>query len=328
MRTWNTLDLGAVYRNNRPPSQSRKDAYTSETLDGPTMNGSDQLPPAQSLVEMIQGDLPTLSKAFGRIAVVLIEVPGKFMTWSIQEIAAAASVSEPSVIRFCRHYGYKGMPDFRIALAISLAEGNISSNRLFLEPTIDDKAFVNRELKLAIARKALELVDADRSFILDSGSTTQLFAQQLRTISGRTILTTGLNIVEALWGCNQHTIILPGGTLRFEAKALTGRLLESSLQTMRFDTVYFGADSINPELGLSTFNEEEAHQCVTMMAACQRVVVLVDSTKFRAPSLHRFCNIDQIDAIVTDSNVPDDVAAKLMDQGVNLLIANLNSSET
>ena len=96
---------------------------------------------------------------------------------------------------------------------------------------------------------------------------------------------------------------------------------------MRFDTVYFGADSIDPVLGLSTFNEGEALQCVSMMAACQRVVVLVDSTKFRAPSLHRFCNIDQIDAIVTDSNIPDDVAAKLREQGVNLLIASPTPAE-
>lgn len=47
-----------------------------------------------------------------------------------------------------------------------------------------------------------------------------------------------------------------------------------------------------------------------MMAACQRVIALVDSIKFRLPSLQRFCNIDQIDAIVTDSNIPDDVATK------------------
>ena len=293
----------------------------------PVVGAADPMTVRPSLVGMIHGDLAGLSKAFGRVAGVLIDVPAKFMTWSIQEIAAAAGVSEPSVVRFCRHYGFKGVPDFRIALAISLAEGSTSPNRLFLEPTIGDKAFVNRELKLAIAEKALELVAADRSLVLDSGSTTQLFARQLRAQSGRTILTTGLNIVEALWGCTQHTIMLPGGTLRFEAKALTGRLLDVTLQNMWFDTVYFGADSIDPVHGLSTFNEAEAHQCVSMMAACQRVVVLVDSTKFRAPRLHRFCNISQIEAIVTDSNIPDDVAAKLREQGVNLLIANPINAE-
>ena len=293
----------------------------------PIMDPAGLLTDRPSLVGVIQNDLPRLSKAFARVADVLIDVPAKFMTWSVQEIAVAAGVSEPSVVRFCLHYGFKGVPDFRIALAISLAEGSTSSNRLFLEPTIGDKAFVNRELKLAIAQKALDMVAADRSLILDSGSTTQLFARQLRTQSGRTILTTGLNVVEALWGCTQHTIILPGGTLRFEAKALTGRLLDVSLQNMRFDTVYFGADSIDPVHGLSTFNEAEAHQCASMMAACQRVVVLVDSTKFRAPRLHRFCNISQIEAIVTDSNIPDDVAAKLREQGVNLLIAKPLTAE-
>lgn len=321
------MKIAALTQPPSPPPE-KKPVAGSETVQSPIMNTSDQSASKPSLVSMIQGDLPSLSKAFARIAGVLIDVPGKFMTWSIQEIASAAGVSEPSVVRFCRRYGFKGMPDFRIALAISLAEGSTSSNRLFLEPTIGDKAFVNRELKLAIAQKALDLVAADRSLILDSGSTTQLFARQLRTHSGRTILTTGLNIVEVLWGCTQHTIMLPGGTLRFEAKALTGRLLEVSLQNMRFDTVYFGADSIDPVLGLSTFNEAEAHQCVSMMAACRRVVVLVDSTKFRAPSLHRFCSIDQIDAIVTDSNIPDDVAEKLREQGVNLLIANPAIAET
>jgi hypothetical protein len=36
------------------------------------------------------------------------------------------------------------------------------------------------------------------------------------------------------------------------------RFVEDSLQNMQFDTVYFGADSIDPMHGLSTFNEEEA----------------------------------------------------------------------
>jgi len=280
------------------------------------------------LVEKIRVDLPGLSRANGCVARLLIRAPNNFMNWPTKKIATEAGVSEPTVVRFCRYYGYKGIPDFRIALAISLAAANTGPNRIFLEPTVADKAFVNRDLKLSITRKALELLEPDRSIILDSGSTIQLFAHQLRKVSGRTILTTGLNIVEALWGCNQHTIILPGGTLRFDARALTGHLVETTLQTMRFDTVYFGADSVDPLLGLSTFNEEEARQSSAMLEVSRRIVVLVDSTKFRAPRLHRFCNIDRIDTIVTDHNIPSDVAQSLRDSGVNLLIVNSEESET
>ena len=278
------------------------------------------------LVAEIKADIPGLSRAYGSIANLLSDFPNRFMTSTIKEIASGAGVSEPTVIRFCRHYGFRGIPDFRIALAISLAGTSKAFNREFLEPTVADKAFVNRDLKLAIAGKALELIEADRSIILDSGSTTQLFAQRLRTAPARTILTTGLNIVETLWGCNQHTIILPGGTLRFEARALTGNLVEATLKNMRFDTVYFGADSVDLELGLSTFNAEEAHQTSVMMEVSRRIVALVDSTKFQTPSLHRFCGLDRIDTIVTDANISGDVAAQLRDRGVNLLIADTEKS--
>jgi len=280
------------------------------------------------LVEKIRVNLPELSKANRCVAQLLIRAPNEFMNWPTKEIAAEAGVSEPTVIRFCRHYGFKGIPDFRIALAISLAAANTGANRIFLEPSVADKAFVNRNLKLSIAKKALELIASDRSIILDSGSTIQLFAQVLRNATGRTILTTGLNIVETLWGCNQHTIIMPGGTLRFEARALTGRLVETTLKTMRFDTAYFGADSIDPLSGLSTFNDEEARQSAAMMAVSRRIVVLVDSTKFRAPMLHQFCDIDRIDTIVIDDNIPKDVAQKIREAGVNLLIAESNESES
>ena len=197
------------------------------------------------------------------------------MTWSVQEISVAAGVSEPSVVRFCRHYGFDGVPDFRIALAMSLVAENATARGPFLEPTIADKTFVNRNMKLAVAKEAIKLIENDRSIILDSGSTIQFFAQNLRSLPGRTIMTTGLNILETLWGCRQHTIILPGGTVRFDARALTGRMVEQSLGNMRFDTVYFGADSIDPDEGLSTFNEDEAHQNAAMANASKRIVVLV-----------------------------------------------------
>lgn len=286
------------------------------------MNGIEHLPSKGSLIDRITAERPSLSRAFRCVADALIEAPGDFMVLSIQDFAAVAGVSEPSVTRFCRHFGFEGVPEFRIALAMSLATDTTAPRRPFLEPNITDKAFVQRGMKLAVTRKAAPLIESDQSLILDSGSTVQMFAQHLRTAAGRTILTTSLGIVETLWGCDQHRIILPGGTVRFEARALTGRMVEQSLENMRFDSVYFGADSVDPEQGLSTFNEEEAHQNAAMAQACQRIVVLVDSTKFKAPSLHRFCRIEDIDVIVTDHRVPGEIVASLVARGVTVMIAD------
>jgi len=270
-------------------------------------------PTAPTLIQSISLGLGGYNKAFQLVGAYLLASPEAFIREPLQEIARAAGVSEPTVLRFCRQFGFKGLPDFRIALAMSLAR---EAQGAFIDPGVTDKAVVNLAAKRAIARFALSLVGDDRSIIIDSGSTTQLFAENLRAAKPLVIMTTGLNIAEAFRGASQHTVMLPGGTVRFESNSLSGRMVESTLGGMRFDTIYLGADAIDPLLGLSTFNEAEAHQNAAMVAASQRVIVLADSTKFRAPALHRICEPDRIHAVITDTGLADDTAALLIQHGV------------
>lgn len=268
----------------------------------------------QSLVEKVAADLPQLNKSFRLVGKYLVSDPEGFMQRPLQELASTAGVSEPSVVRFCRHYGFKGVPDFRIALAMSLAQSAQQST--FLEPHIGDKAVVNLAQKQGIAQAARTYADNDESMIIDSGSTAELFAATLRDAGRKVILTTALNIADSLRGATQHTIILPGGELRHESRSLTGRMVEASIANMNFDTIYLGADAIDVETGLSTFNGDEAHQNSAMIEVARRVVVMADSTKFRAPRLHRICAIDRIHTIITDTGLPDDIASALEERGV------------
>lgn len=273
-------------------------------------------PTAPTLIQSISLGLGGYNKAFQLVGTYLLASPEAFIREPLQEIARAAGVSEPTVLRFCRQFGFKGLPDFRIALAMSLARE--AGRSAFIDPGVTDKAVVNLGAKRAIARFALSLVGDDRSIIIDSGSTTQLFAENLRAAPGLVIMTTGLNIAEAFRGASQHTVMLPGGTVRFESNSLSGRMVESTLGGMRFDTIYLGADAIDPVLGLSTFNEAEAHQNAAMVAVSQRVIVLADSTKFRAPALHRICEPDRIHAVITDTGLSDETAALLEQHGVTV----------
>lgn len=276
-----------------------------------------------TLIDRIRAHVDTSSAAFQRISTYLLASPAAFMHKSLQDIASASEVSEPTVLRYCRHYGYKGVPDFRIALAMSLVE--LSKPRLtaqdFIEPQLDDKALVNRGAKLAIAQEAIKLLGTDRSVLLDSGSTTAAFAHELANAHALSIMTTGLNIVNVLTRARQHTLMLPAGVLRHESKSLGGRMVEGSLQSMRFDVGFFGADSIDIELGISTFNENEAHQSAVMMATCKRVIVLADASKFTSPSLHRICTLERIDTIVTDASLDASLAQAVTSRGPRVLLA-------
>jgi DeoR family galactitol utilization operon repressor len=128
-------------------------------------------------------------------------------------------------------------------------------------------------------------------------------------------MTTGLNVVNALARSTQHTLMLPGGTLRAESMSIGGRGIETALAGMIFDTAYLAADSIDPDLGLSTFREDEAHLNAAMAAASRRLIILADSSKFRAPALHNFHEIENIHAIVTDSGATDAIVQRIEARG-------------
>jgi DeoR family transcriptional regulator, aga operon transcriptional repressor len=276
-----------------------------------------------SLIERIEETRSHGSASFRKIADFIVTRPEVFMEKTVRELAQATQVSEPTLIRFCRHYGCSGIPDFRIQLAMGLAWRNASTQSEFFEPSIDDKNLVNRHVKKLIADRAAMLARDDACVILDSGSTVELMSEGLRDAKSMTVLTTGLNLVQALRRSTQHKIILPGGTFRPESMSLVGRAVESFIGTMHFDTAYIGCDSIDPVNGLSTFNEDEAHQTAAMIAASDRVVVLADSSKFRSPALHRICAINQIDIVISDACLLTETREAILAQGVELVCVEL-----
>ena len=280
----------------------------------------DAAPAAQrapgDLLDRIRSDMAHLSKAFGRIAKYLVADPDSFMHAPLRTIAAGAGVSEPSIVRYCKSYGCKGVPEFRIELAKSLARELPEFRLNLIAPNISDREQVNVSKKRSIARYAAGLIERERAIIIDSGSTLRTFATQLGEARGLSILTADLEVVNLLSRYKQHEVILPAGTIRYDSMTVGGRFIERFLAELHFDTFFLGADSIDVRLGLSTFNEEEAQKNAAMIRASDRVVVLADSSKFGTPSLHRICDIRKVNVIVTDTDVDPALVQQLEGLGI------------
>lgn len=78
---------------------------------------------AHDLLERLRERLEELNRSERKVANVILNDPAAATSLSIASLAQAASVSEPTVNRFCRNFGAKGYPDFKIKLAQSLAGG-------------------------------------------------------------------------------------------------------------------------------------------------------------------------------------------------------------
>jgi RpiR family transcriptional regulator, carbohydrate utilization regulator len=73
-------------------------------------------PQAGALIRL-RGLYPSLKSALQKVANVILQQPEMAIYASVNEVAAAAGVSEATVMRFCRTLGFKGFQDFKIALA-------------------------------------------------------------------------------------------------------------------------------------------------------------------------------------------------------------------
>ena len=63
-----------------------------------------------TLIQSISLGLGGYNKAFQLVGTYLLASPEAFIREPLQEIARAAGVSEPTVLRFCRQFGFKGLP--------------------------------------------------------------------------------------------------------------------------------------------------------------------------------------------------------------------------
>ena len=273
-------------------------------------------PPAD-LVAAIADIRPTLSRKLDAIAAHALDAPERFIRNTSREICAELNTSEPTLIKFCQLFGYAGLSDFRIDLALALARPGRRAG--FVEPLAGDRRRVNLAAKQRIARRAADLVSGDASLLIDNGSTAEIFATALDTVPALTIMTTGLWVAQNALAHGRHTVMLTGGRIRPNAMSMAGRMVEASIGTMHFDTFVMSADSVDPEQGLSTFQEDEAHNTRRMVEAARRVIVLADRTKILKPSLHRICDMGRVDTFVTDLEPGDPLIATIEAQGVTVL---------
>jgi len=116
---------------------------------------------AHDLIDRLRQRLEELNRSERKVANVILEDPGLATSLSIASLAQAASVSEPTVNRFCRNFGAKGFPDFKIKLAQSLAGGTPYVTRA-VEPSDSANQYTDKIFDATIAA----LDEADRKSVV------------------------------------------------------------------------------------------------------------------------------------------------------------------
>lgn len=174
--------------------------------------------------------------------------------------------------------------------------------------------------KKRIAIEAARLVKEGDTVILDSGSTTKLLAEQLAGMRNIAVITNNLPAAAILSENKDITLVVCGGTVRHKTASLHGNIAEYALRDVSANLMFVGADGLDAESGITTFNEGFAISAV-MAAASRQVVVITDSSKFGRKGFNQVLSLDKIDTVITDEAAPAEALAGLRKKGKHVIVA-------
>lgn len=184
---------------------------------------------------------------------------------------------------------------------------------------IDDKALLASEEKSNIGKVAASLIEAEDSILLASGTTVHALANEIRTDAHITVITSSLKVSCILANLPNCDIIQLGGSLRSSSLSVVGDDALNTLDNFSCTKLFLGVDGVDLSYGLTTTNAMEAVLNKKMIEVAQKVIVLCDSTKFGRRGFSKICNIEQVDQIITDSNLSTVVEGELRDLGIEVV---------
>ncbi|MDO5504461.1 MAG: DeoR/GlpR family DNA-binding transcription regulator [Actinomycetia bacterium] len=199
--------------------------------------------------------------------------------------------------------------------------GAIPVDRLEVEPTLAARTTRLTAQKRRIAQRALEELPGEGAIILDSGSTTLAVADLLPAETALTVLTNSVTAAARLSTRPGINLYLIGGRIRGITEAAVGEWALSALRDITVDVAFLGTNGFSAARGLTTPDQSEALVKRAMVGAARRSIALADSTKSGDDHLHRFADLDDIDLLITDTDLDADVAAEITTLGPDVVLA-------
>lgn len=178
---------------------------------------------------------------------------------------------------------------------------------------------INAPQKRAIGKAAAGLCKQNEAIMIDGGSTTLQMCSHMEGLNLQ-VLTNSLHIVSALLPQSGTRILLPAGTVFREQNIILSAAGEESMPRFHAPKLFMGAAAVGPQ-GIMQADVVLVAAERRLIERADEVILLVDSSKFRGPSGHVVCGLEEVDVVVTDDKVTSAERKMVEKAGVKLVVA-------
>jgi len=226
-----------------------------------------------------------------------------------KDLAANMEVSEATVRRDLKALADNGQ--------VELVYGGATLRRPS-DYSFRSKGIRNVEGKRIIGRLAAELVGDDEQIFIDSGTTCFQMAPFLKRRRGLSIIVNSARLALEL-DAPGLSVILLGGQYRADRMDTVGSLTTKTLEQLYGYVAFIGADGLKMDMGPAAADSESASLYRLAVQNAREAVLLVDQSKFKAPSLFKIVDWDPISRLVTDAAPPPEWQDFLSGRGIEVI---------
>lgn len=175
--------------------------------------------------------------------------------------------------------------------------------------------------KVAIARKALELVSSGSVIGLDSSTTVLELGKILSQRENLTVVTNNLFIPAYLCQHPSLNLFLAGGAVYLAQNSTEGADTCRSISCFHYDAVFLSANAFDFAYGLSNLDFESVDSKVSFLSNADKCFVLLDSSKIGKHAGRIFLPPSRIDMVITDDSVTPEQVSQFRQAGIPLTVA-------
>lgn len=248
----------------------------------------------------------------------LIEIIKSKNGASVKELAALLKVSEMTIRRDL------------IILEKNNVVNNVYGAAIFnpeCKQEILDTSYKLDEAKIAqdtekskIGAYAAALIQPKDIIVIDTGSTTEMLAENIPDNLEGSILCYNANILNSLRQKKNLSLIFSGGRYHPETQMVESAEGNELIKSMRFTKAFISAAGIHPSLGVTcAYHYEVPTKKVIMQSSLQKILLL-DSSKFNQVKPAYFADLEDFDVIITDTSIPEEWKKRIEKLGKELHI--------
>lgn len=195
------------------------------------------------------------------------------------------------------------------------------------EATVEERLNTNKKEKMAIARKAAELIEDGDVIAFDASTTALEVSKLIKDRQRLTVITNNISIAIELSTATHITTMLLGGSLRGTSLSLVGATIRKCLEGIYIDKAFISSRALNFQEGLTDITIEEGEAKQALIEKANKVIVIADHTKLDKLSFFQVCGKERFNTIITDRFEPltkeqDLTIEAFREYGIEVIVAD------